>query len=122
VLGGAGVGKTRLLLEAAGIGLEDPPAVARAKLAALLDRGAPDGSLVAERTFLDLVEQLTEGTSGAPVLLVAVARPELLEQRPAWAGGRPNAVSVLLEPLGADDSGALALTEALAATFDPGYH
>ena len=36
-----------------------------------------------------------------------MARPELLEQRPAWAGGRPNAVSMLLEPLGPDESGAL---------------
>jgi class 3 adenylate cyclase/tetratricopeptide (TPR) repeat protein len=187
VLGGAGVGKTRLVLEAAGrlpdrpavlvgrclpygtgntfwplaevvrqaagIGLEDPPAAARAKLAALADRGTPDGALAAGRigqligleaapapieeavwstrrllealaverplvvvfddlhwaepTFLDLLEQLAEGTGEAPVLLVAVARPELLEQRPAWAGGRPNAVSMLLEPLGPDDSGAL---------------
>ncbi len=46
----------------------------------------------AEPTFLDLVEQLGEGGTRRPILLVAVARPELLEQRPAWAGGRPNAV------------------------------
>jgi tetratricopeptide (TPR) repeat protein len=61
----------------------------------------------AEPTFLDLVEQLAEGVHQAPILLVVIARPELLEQRPAWAGGRPNAVSMLLEPLGPDESGAL---------------
>ena len=36
-----------------------------------------------------------------------MARPELLEQRPAWAGGRPDAVSMLLEPLGPEESAAL---------------
>ena len=186
VLGGPGVGKTRLVLEAAGrlggdpavlvgrclpygngstfwplaevvrqaagIGLDDPPAAARAKLAAVVGAD-PDGALVAERigqligleaapapieeavwstrrllealaatrplvavfddlhwaepTFLDLLEQLAETTHEGPILLVAVARPELLEQRPGWAGGRPNALSVLLEPLGPDESGAL---------------
>jgi class 3 adenylate cyclase/tetratricopeptide (TPR) repeat protein len=186
VLGGAGVGKTRLVLEAAaglpgdpavlagrclpygngstfwplaevvrqaaGIGLDDPPAAARAKLAAVVEAD-PDRALVAERigqligleaapapieeavwstrrllqalaagrplvavfddlhwaepTFLDLLEQLAETTQEGPILLVAVGRPELLEQRPGWAGGRPNALSVLLEPLGPDDSGAL---------------
>jgi predicted ATPase len=61
----------------------------------------------AEPTFLDLLEQLAETTHEGPILLVAVARPELLDRRPGWAGGRPNAVSVLLEPLGPDESGAL---------------
>ena len=42
----------------------------------------------AEPTFLDLVERLGEGGDEAPILLVAVARPELLEQRPGL-GRRP---------------------------------
>ena len=38
----------------------------------------------AEPTFLDLVEYLAERVTGAPILVVCIARPELLEQRPGW--------------------------------------
>ena len=41
----------------------------------------------AEPTFLDLVEYLAERTRGAPIMLVCIARPELLEQR---AGMEPR--------------------------------
>jgi class 3 adenylate cyclase/tetratricopeptide (TPR) repeat protein len=54
----------------------------------------------AEPTFLDLVEHLAEGIRDLPVLLVCLARMELLEERPAWAGGWPNASTIMLEPLG----------------------
>jgi hypothetical protein len=37
----------------------------------------------------------------------AVARPELLEQRPGWSGGRLNASTMLLEPLAAEESATL---------------
>ena len=37
-------------------------------------------------------------------MLLCTARPELLEDRPGWGGGKLNATSVLLEPLGAEDS------------------
>jgi hypothetical protein len=33
-----------------------------------------------------------------------MARPDLLDTRPAWSGGKPNATSVLLEPLGESDA------------------
>jgi tetratricopeptide (TPR) repeat protein len=36
--------------------------------------------------------------------LLCMARPELLERRPSWAGGKWNATTVLLEPLDADES------------------
>jgi tetratricopeptide (TPR) repeat protein len=39
-----------------------------------------------EETFLDLVEAAALLTSGAPLLLLCMARPELLERRPAWPG------------------------------------
>ena len=58
----------------------------------------------AEPTFLDLVEYLAEWTHDAPVLLLCLARPELLEERPQWAGGTPNAASILLEPLAPEES------------------
>jgi DNA-binding SARP family transcriptional activator/class 3 adenylate cyclase len=53
----------------------------------------------AEPTFLDLVEYLAERTRSAPIVLVCIARPELLEQRPDWTRERTNASSLLLERL-----------------------
>jgi class 3 adenylate cyclase/tetratricopeptide (TPR) repeat protein len=53
----------------------------------------------AEGALLDLVERLAEWLRGTPVLLCCLARPELLEIRPGWGGGRINATTLLLEPL-----------------------
>ena len=52
-----------------------------------------------EEAFLDLVEHVADWTREAPILLLCLARPDLVERRPAWMGIRPNATSVLLEPL-----------------------
>ena len=52
----------------------------------------------AEPTLLDLIEYLAEGVRGAPILILCLARPELLESRPGWGGTR-NASSLLLERL-----------------------
>jgi DNA-binding SARP family transcriptional activator len=57
----------------------------------------------AEPTFLDLVEYLAD-SRGIPLMLVCLARPELLEERPQWGGGKVNAASLLLEPLLPDES------------------
>ncbi len=53
----------------------------------------------AEPTFLDLVEYLAETAERAPIFLVCIARPELLEHRPDWTRERQNAGSLELEPL-----------------------
>jgi class 3 adenylate cyclase/tetratricopeptide (TPR) repeat protein len=53
----------------------------------------------AEPTFLDLVEHVADFSRGAPILLLCNARPELLDDRPGWGGGKLNATSILLEPL-----------------------
>jgi tetratricopeptide (TPR) repeat protein len=53
----------------------------------------------AEPTFLDLIEHLSDWTRNAPVLLICLARPELLDDRATWGGGKPNATSIILEPL-----------------------
>ena len=37
-----------------------------------------------EETFLDLVEHVGAAVGGAPILLLCMARPELLERRPSW--------------------------------------
>ncbi len=56
-----------------------------------------------EETFLELVEHLAGWSRGAPLLLLCMARPELLDVRPSWGGGKLNATSVLLEPLSDDE-------------------
>jgi predicted ATPase/class 3 adenylate cyclase len=58
----------------------------------------------AEAGFLDLVEHVAELTRDAPVLLLCLARPELLDSRRGWAGGKLNATSILLEPLSPEES------------------
>jgi predicted ATPase len=54
----------------------------------------------AEPTFLDLVEYVSRFSAEAPILVLALARPELLESRPWWATVGQNAELVFLEPLG----------------------
>jgi DNA-binding SARP family transcriptional activator len=66
----------------------------------------------AEPTFLDLVESLTVQPGRSPLVLVCIARPELLEQRPAWAAGAARALSIDLTPLA--EGPAAALLDALA--------
>jgi class 3 adenylate cyclase/tetratricopeptide (TPR) repeat protein len=58
----------------------------------------------AEPAFLDLVEHVADLSRGAPILLLCLARPELLDRRPGWGGGKLNATTVLLEPLSADET------------------
>jgi hypothetical protein len=58
----------------------------------------------AEPTFLDLVEHVADWSRDAPILIVCVARPELLELRPGWGGGKLNATTVLLEPLSGEET------------------
>ncbi|MGH2764348.1 MAG: ATP-binding protein, partial [Actinomycetota bacterium] len=57
-----------------------------------------------EPTFLDLVEYLAGWSTGAPILLVCLARPELMDTRPTWGAGVPDAGSIRLEPLTEADS------------------
>ena len=56
----------------------------------------------AEATFLDLVEHVADLARGAPLLLLCLARPELLDARRGWAGGKLNAT---LDPAGAARAG-----------------
>ncbi|HJQ51363.1 MAG TPA: adenylate/guanylate cyclase domain-containing protein [Gaiellaceae bacterium] len=57
-----------------------------------------------EETLLDLVEHIADLSRDAPLLLLCMARPELLERRPSWGGGKWNATTVLLEPLDAAET------------------
>jgi class 3 adenylate cyclase/tetratricopeptide (TPR) repeat protein len=60
----------------------------------------------ADEALLDLLERLARDVRG-PLLLIATARPELLEMRPSWGGGLRNASLLWLEPLPAADTGRL---------------
>ena len=53
----------------------------------------------ADSSQLDLLEALASRVRDVPVLFVALARPELLTERPAWGGGLPAYTALPLEPL-----------------------
>jgi len=57
----------------------------------------------AEPRLLDLVDHVADWSRGSPILLLCDARPEFLEKRPGWAGGKLNAVTTLLRPLSSDE-------------------
>jgi class 3 adenylate cyclase/tetratricopeptide (TPR) repeat protein len=52
----------------------------------------------ADHGMLDLVEYLAQWVRG-PLMILCLARDELLERRSGWGGGRHDATSILLEPL-----------------------
>jgi class 3 adenylate cyclase/tetratricopeptide (TPR) repeat protein len=72
----------------------------------------------AERTFLELIEHIADLSRGAPILLLCVARTELLDAQPSWGGGKLNATSLLLQPLADDDCDRLIDTLADGALDD----
>jgi class 3 adenylate cyclase/tetratricopeptide (TPR) repeat protein len=53
----------------------------------------------ADESLLDFVDELVDWVTDVPLLVVATARPELLERRPGWAGGKLNAATIALAPL-----------------------
>jgi class 3 adenylate cyclase len=67
----------------------------------------------AEKDLLDLLERLVRDVHG-PLLLIGTARPELLDRRPSWGGGRRNSSLLWLEPLTGDET-QLLLRQLLAA-------
>ncbi len=60
----------------------------------------------AEDDLCDLLETLVGQVRG-PLLLLATARPELLERRPGWGGARRNSSQLLLEALPPAEAGRL---------------
>jgi hypothetical protein len=62
----------------------------------------------ADRGLLDLVELLAARLRGLPILLLTLARPELLDTRPAWGGGLPAYTALPLAPLSATEAEELA--------------
>ena len=58
----------------------------------------------AEEPLLELIEHLSAWVREAPLLILCLARPELLDVRPGWGGGRVRATAIELEPLGRTES------------------
>jgi class 3 adenylate cyclase len=53
----------------------------------------------ADASLLDLIEMLAARVRDTPVLFLALARPEMLNDRPNWAGGLPAYTALPLDPL-----------------------
>jgi tetratricopeptide (TPR) repeat protein len=107
------------------VGLSHDPAQAQEAFWAirtLLERLARDRPLVvaiedihwAEPLLLDLLEYVVAFARSAPILLLCMARPELLEARPSWAAPQPDRSVLVLEALARAE--ATALVQQLGAT------
>lgn len=83
-------------------------------LQGLTGRGAVvlafDDLHVARPALLDLVERTIRAARTMPLLVLAVARDQLLDDRPTWAAGLPDAVSLRLEALDPGEATELART------------
>jgi class 3 adenylate cyclase/tetratricopeptide (TPR) repeat protein len=53
----------------------------------------------ADEGLLDFVDDLVEWARGVPLTVLCTARPELLDRRPGWGGGKVNATTLGLAPL-----------------------
>jgi class 3 adenylate cyclase/tetratricopeptide (TPR) repeat protein len=70
----------------------------------------------AQDPLFEIVEHVVTLSRDAPILILVLARPELLERRANWGGGALNTSTVLLEPLRPEDTAAL--VDGLATTLD----
>src|SRR5207237_5657741 len=70
----------------------------------------------ADEALLDLLEYLTDRISDVPILFLCPARPDLLERRRDWGGGRRNFTTLALESLSTEESSDL--VDALLKTED----
>jgi class 3 adenylate cyclase len=61
----------------------------------------------ADDGLLDFVDYLADWVATVPMLIVATARPELLERRPGWGGGKRNASTVSIPALSPEETARL---------------
>ena len=61
----------------------------------------------ADEALLDFIDYLVDRATGAPILALCTARPELLARRPDWGGGKVNSSTLLLSPLSEGETTAL---------------
>ncbi len=63
----------------------------------------------ADASLLDLVDMLASRLRDVPIFLLVLARPELLDTRPAWGGGLPSSTALQLESLAGPEARELAM-------------
>ena len=68
-------------------------------------------------SLLDLVEFVMQPRGSTAVLMIALTRPELLDRRTSWGGGKRNHLALSLEPLG--DGAVTQLVEHLLESRQP---
>jgi class 3 adenylate cyclase len=61
----------------------------------------------AQPTLLELVDHIADWSRDAPILVLCIARPDLLDMRRGWGGGKLNATTILLEPLSEGEAATL---------------
>jgi class 3 adenylate cyclase/tetratricopeptide (TPR) repeat protein len=61
----------------------------------------------ADDALLDFVDSLADRVVDVPLLVVCSARPELLERRPGWGGGKRNATTLSIAPLSDEETARL---------------
>jgi len=61
----------------------------------------------ADDGLLDFVDYLADWVATVPMLIVATARPELLDRRPGWGGGKRNASTVSIPALSSQETARL---------------
>jgi len=76
----------------------------------------------ADEGLLDFVDSLVDSVTDVPLLVVTTARPELLDRRPAWGGGKANATTLSLSALSGPETlqlvRGLAVRRQLSATAE----
>ncbi|HEX7398422.1 MAG TPA: adenylate/guanylate cyclase domain-containing protein [Candidatus Limnocylindrales bacterium] len=57
----------------------------------------------ADNGLLDFIDHLMDWSRTSPIMVITLARPELLERRQDWGAGKRSFTSITLEPLPPDD-------------------
>lgn len=101
------------------LGLEEMPAGERGEMFSairtFLQRIAELGTTVlvfedlhwADDGLVDFITELVERSARSPILVITLARPDLLDRYPGWGSGRRNSMSMQLAPLSEDSMRAL---------------
>jgi len=111
------------------LGLDPMPAGDRAELYAairtFIQRISDRGTVVlvledfhwADDGLIEFIEELVDRSPNHPILVLSLARPELLERAESWGGGRPNLTSLNLGPI--SESAMRELVEGTVTGLDP---
>jgi predicted ATPase len=104
-------------LEEPSVALPDVPAARRTTelawaLGAYLEAIAARGPCVvvvddlhwADDSVPEILRSLLDRVVDVPLLVVCIARPELLEREPGWGSGASNSLTIVLEPLNGDET------------------